>query len=66
MEALKKFIVDMRDHPHYRDFEEMIGNKRPTVPLYDPVRDNVDDIKFKSGQQKGYDLFASIMNITFK
>jgi hypothetical protein len=45
---------------------ELVNNSRPRVPKYNFKEDNSEQWKFQSGQQQGFDLFASLLNIKFE
>jgi hypothetical protein len=63
---LKLFITQMSEHAHYNTFLEKVGHHRPRVPRFDPIKGNEEEWKSKSGMQQGYDLLASLLNITFE
>lgn len=64
-DSIQLFLVHMTEHAHYQDFLDLIASHRPSVPLFDANKDNVEMWKQKSGQQQGYDLLASLMKIKF-
>lgn len=64
--SIALLISNLQEHAHYRDFEELVSHHRPRVPIFDPEKSNVEEWKMKSGMQRGYDLFASLLNIDFE
>ena len=65
MKRLEHLIVDLEEHGHYSAFLEIIGEMRPVIPAHDPTKGNTEEWKQRSGQQQGFDLFASLLNIKF-
>ena len=63
-QSIKLFLSEIQSHPHYNDFLELVEINRPRVPLFDFKKGNEDEWKVRSGQQQGFDLFASLLNIT--
>jgi hypothetical protein len=63
---LKLFLNDIQEHGHYQSFLDVISESRPHVPPYDFVKENESEMRFKSAQQQGFDLFAALLNIQFK
>jgi len=65
MKELAQLISDLQEHGHYQAFLKEVSEMRPIVPRHDPIKENTEEWKQRSGQQQGYDLFASLLNIKF-
>jgi hypothetical protein len=53
----------MVNHPHFGDLLDEVRRLRPPVPRFEAQSDNTEIWKQKSSEQRGFDLFASILNL---
>ena len=65
-DAVKLFIGQISQHPHYDDFVQLVSKTRPSIPIYDPNDPiSVEKWKVASSKQQGYDLLANLMRLRF-
>ena len=63
-DAVKLFVGQIAQHPHYDDFVQLVAKTRPSIPIYDPNDPiSVEKWKVASSKQQGYDLFANLMRL---
>jgi hypothetical protein len=53
----------MKAYPLWEIFEKELLSKRPSIPVYDPDANNVEEWKFLSAQRKGFDLCCALFEI---
>jgi hypothetical protein len=58
-----EFLLHMKSHPLWEEFQEELLKVRPTVPNYDRTADNTDEWKYNSAMQQGFDLCLTIFQI---
>lgn len=63
MSALDTFLKEIQENPLFPSLLEHLKHNRPAVPVFDPIKQNEEDWKMKSGMRQGYDLCLSIFKI---
>lgn len=57
------FLLHMKSHPLYEEFEEVLMGHRPNIPSFRHADDNTDEWKYNSAQQEGFDLCLTLFKI---
>lgn len=50
------FLRQLWEQPIWREMLERIESKKPSIPRYDPKKDNTEEWKHASAIAKGYEL----------
>lgn len=56
-------IIQLHSHPFFEELQKDLLSLRPIIPSHDPNRDNTEDWKAKSAQQKGFDVCLAFFKI---
>lgn len=56
----KSFLADVRFDPRFQSFVADMQKSCPLVPEYDPINDNINEVKYRSLQKQG---FMKLLNI---
>ena len=59
----KALLATLYENPVYPQLLEEVKKARPVLPSYDWKTDNINEIKAKLCEQKGFDLVMSIITI---
>lgn len=57
------FLLHMKSHSLWPIFKKDLLSKRPLVPPHDPRKDNTEEWKSLSAQQRGFDLCCALLQI---
>lgn len=63
MEPIDLFIKEIHEHPLFPALLKRFEENRPVLPEFDPVKNNVEEWKQKSGMKKGFSLCLALLNI---
>lgn len=53
----------MKSHPLWDEFQKVLFEARPVLPVYDPKEDNSALWRHKSAQQEGFDILAAQLQL---
>jgi len=57
------FLLHIKSHSLWPIFKKNLLDKRPIVPAHDPIKDNTEQWKSLSAQQRGFDLCCAFFKI---
>ena len=60
---MNEFLLHVKSHPLWEEFEQTLLSHRPTPPNYHYTNDNTAEWKYSSAKQEGFDLCLTIFNI---
>ena len=63
MAATKELFVELYSDPRFSALVKEIMRQRPVIPGHDPQKDNTEQWKATSAEQRGFDIWVTYLRV---